>query len=424
MADGAPRSSLWRHREFTKLWAGQTVSQFGSQVTFLALPLTAALTLDASAAQMGILSALETAPFLIVGLFAGVWVDRRRRRPLLIAGDLGRAVVLLAIPAADLLGFLRMDVLFVVAALTGLCTLFFDVAYQSYLPALVEREHLVEGNSKLEVSRSAAQIAGPGLAGALVQILTAPLAILADAVSFLVSAGFLLSIRAPEPAPAPPSAHRNLWREIAEGLRAVFGNPNLRAIAACTASLNISSSLMFAVFVLYATRNLHIKAGLLGVIFAAGNVGFLLGALLAGRLAGRFGVGPAIIAGALVSALGSLLVPLAGGQKLVVIAVLIAAQAVIGFGGTVYNITQVSLRQTITPDRLQGRMNATMRFIVWGVIPLGALAGGALGDAIGLRPTLVVGALTGLVAFLWVLASPLRALHEQPAPVEEEPATA
>ncbi|HEX5502891.1 MAG TPA: MFS transporter [Thermomicrobiales bacterium] len=415
---------LWRHPDFLKLWGGQTISVFGDQIALLALPLVAVLTLNAGAVEMGILGAAERAPFLLVGLFAGVWVDRLRRRPILIGADAGRALLLGSIPAAALLGALTVHYLYVIAFLVGILTVFFDVAYQSYLPVLVSRERLVEGNSKLEVSNSVATIAGPGLAGALVQLLSAPLALLADALSFVVSVVSLLWIGAPEPAPRPADAadgaRAGLWREIGEGLRVVLGNRLLRAIAGCTGTSNLFGSMMFAVFVLYATRDLGLSPALLGVVLAAFGPGGLLGALLAGPAARRLGVGPAIVGSIAVGGVAGLLVPLAAGPAAVTVPLLMAWGFVSGVTTPIYNITQVSLRQQITPDRVQGRMNATMRFIVWGTMPIGALAGGFLGQFIGLRPTLLVGAVGSLLAILWVFFSPVRALREQPPPVEED----
>jgi MFS family permease len=410
-------AGLWRQADFLKLWSGQTVSQFGSQVTQLALPLTAALTLGATASQMGILGAAEFAPFLLFGLFAGVWVDRLPRRRILIAADLGRAVLLGLIPLAAWLGVLRMELLYAVGFLAGVLTVFFDVAYQSYLPELVDRSRLVEGNAKLEVSRSVAQVAGPGLGGALVQLLTAPIAVAVDAVSFFASALFLTGLRHAEPhAPARPHAH--LWSEIREGLGVVLGNPLLRAIAGCTATSNLFSNIGMAVYVLYVTRELGVTPALLGVVFGVGSCGALVGALLASRIADWIGLGPTIVGAAILFPVGGLLVVAAGGTPLIVAATLIAGWAATSFTSPIYNVNQVSLRQAITPDRLQGRMNATMRFIVWGTIPIGALAGGFLGDAIGLRATLLVSALGGGLACLWVLLSPVSRLRAQPTPAE------
>lgn len=410
-------AGLWRHPDFLKLWVGQTISRFGSQVSELALPLTAVLVLQATPSEMGVLAAAERAPFLLIGLFAGVWVDRVRRRPVLVAGDFGRGLLLLSIPLAALLGALRMEQLYVVGLLVGVLTVFFDVAYQSYLPSLVRREHLVEGNSKLEVTSSSSAIFGPGVAGALVQLVTAPLAILVDAVSFLLSAASLLLIRQPEPQPMPKDQRRTVWTEIGEGLGVVVGNPVLRSIAGCTSTFNLFNSLGWAVFVLFATRELGLEPGLLGVVLGIGSVGFLAGALLAQPAARHLGLGPAIVGSSFASGAGAFLIPLAGSLAPLAIPLLVASQLLSGLGTPVYNVNQVSLRQTITPDHLQGRMNASMRFLVWGTMPIGSLLGGWLGDLVGLQATLVVAAAGQALAVLWVLLSPVRRLREQPEPV-------
>ncbi len=409
-------AGLWRHPDFLKLWVGQTISRFGSQVSELALPLTAVLVLQATPSEMGVLAAAERAPFLLIGLFAGVWVDRVRRRPVLVAGDFGRGLLLLSIPLAALLGALRMEQLYVVGLLVGVLTVFFDVAYQSYLPSLVRREHLVEGNSKLEVTSSSSAIFGPGVAGALVQLVTAPLAILVDAVSFLLSAASLLLIRQPEPQPMPKDQRRTVWTEIGEGLGVVVGNPVLRSIAGCTSTFNLFNSLGWAVFVLFATRELGLEPGLLGVVLGIGSVGFLAGALLAQPAARHLGLGPAIVGSSFASGAGAFLIPLAGSLAPLAIPLLVASQLLSGLGTPVYNVNQVSLRQTITPDHLQGRMNASMRFLVWGTMPIGSLLGGWLGDLVGLQATLVVAAAGQALAVLWVLLSPVRRLREQPEP--------
>ena len=401
-------------RDFRLLWAGQSVSQVGSQVTQLALPLTAALVLGASPLEMGILGAAEFAPFLLVGLFAGVWVDRLPRRPILIGADVGRALLLAALPIAALFGLLRIEQLYVVGFLVGVLTVFFDVAYQSYLPALVRREQLVEGNSRLEISRSVAQIAGPGLAGVLVQALTAPVAIALDALSFLLSALFLGLIRTAEPA-TPAAARRNVWSEIGEGVRYVVGHPLLRPIAACTATSNLFGNAAQTVMVLYLTRELALTPAMLGLVFAGFGPGALVAVLLATRAADRFGVGPTIVGGIVVGSVGFLLYPLAAGPPIVTVPILVLGSFLGGLGA-VYNITQVSLRQRITPDHLQGRMNASMRFIVWGVIPIGSLIGGVLGERIGLRATMAVGAIGALSSFAWVFFSPVASLREAPTP--------
>lgn len=407
-------TGLWRHPDFMRLWVGETISQFGSQVTFLALPLTAVLVLNASAFEMGVLGALEFLPFLLLSLFVGVWVDRLPRQRILIGANIGRALLLAVLPLAALFGFLSMPVLYVIAVGVGVLTVFFDVAYQAYLPALVQRGDLVEGNSKLEASRSVAQITGPAIAGWLIQAVTAPVAIAIDAVSFLVSAASITQIQKREQV-ATEKQHKPIWPEIGEGLRLVFGSPILRSIAACTGTSNFFGNLSGAVLTIFVVRELGLSAGTLGLIFAVGSVGALIGAIGASQIAARLGVGSTIIGSQLIAGLGGLLIPLAGGPYELAIALLTTGIFIGNISNPIYNITQVSLRQALTPDHLQGRMNASMRFLVWGTIPLGSLAGGTLGELAGIYPTLIIGAIGGLLTFLWVLFSPVRHLKEQPS---------
>jgi len=414
-------SGLLRHPDFLKLWTGQSVSLFGSQLTRLALPFTAILTLHATPAQMGILGAVQLAPFLLLGLFVGVWVDRLHRRPILIAADIGRALLLSAIPLMALTHTLRIEYMYAVGFALGTLELFFDVAYMSFLPSLIEREQLVDGNSMLQMSDSVAQVAGPGLGGALVQLLTAPLAILVDALTFLASAISIVAIGAREE-PVKTQPRGNVWSELREGLKLVIGNPLLRAIGGCTATLNLSANALFTVYMLYCTGPLGLKPAVIGAIFAIGGLSTVAGTLLASRAAGRFGVGPMLIASPFVIGLASLLIPLAGGPPLVAVLLLIAAQILFGLGRPIFDINQLSLRQAITPARLQGRVNASMLFIMWGVIPIGSLLGGLLGTTIGLRPTLTVGAVGMSLAFIWVLFSPIRGLRRQPPGVANEAA--
>lgn len=406
-------ATLWRHRDFMKLWVAETISLFGSQFTMLALPLIAAITLQATPTEMGVLSAVETAPFLLIGLFAGVWVDRRRKRPILIAGDIGRALLLISIPLAAIAGMLSIYQLYVVGFLVGICTVFFDVAYQSYLPVLVNRDQLVEGNSKLEVSRSTAQLTGPGLAGLLIQALTAPIAIFLDVLSFIISALCLGLIRPTEP-PTAQSTRAPMIAEIREGLGVVFGNRYLRAIAGCTATSNFFGAAGGALLILFATRDLNLTPAAIGIAFGLGNIGGLGGALVAGRLATRIGVGRIIIGAILIGGIGGL--PIVFATPTTAIPALIFSSFFMGMGGTIYNINQLSLRQAIVPHRLMGRMNATMRFLVWGTLPLGGLLGGVLGELLGLRAAMIVGGFGGLLSFLWVLASPVRTLTHIPEP--------
>jgi MFS family permease len=396
------------------LWSAETVSQLGSQVTLLALPLTAILVLRASAFEIGLLGTVQFLPFLLVGLPAGVWVDRLHRRPILIIGDLGRAVALASIPLASAWDLLTLGQLYVVAFTTGVLTVFFDVAYMAYLPSLVGREQLIEGNSKLEISRSTAQIAGPGLAGGLMGLFTAPGAIALDAVSYVGSAILVLLIRGQEPPPASPAqAGRSRMRsDIAEGLRYVSGHHLLRGIAACTAISNLFGQMTEVALLLFAIRELGMGPGSIGVAFSVASVAALVAAFTAGRASHWIGVGPVIAATPPMAAAAGLILPFA--TRSTALAVLIIWGLVVSFASVLYNVTQGSLRQAITPEPLQGRMNATMRFIVWGTIPLGALLGGALGDIIGLRPTLIVSAVGGLTAMAPVLLSGVRDVRRIP----------
>jgi MFS family permease len=401
-----------------KLWAGETVSVFGSQVTLLAVPTVAILILRAGPFQVGVLSALEFLAFPTLGLVAGVYADRLRRRPIMILCDIGRALALGSIPVAFVLGVLTLEQLYLVALLTGIFTVFFDVSYQSYLPALIDRANLIEGNTKLEITRSSAQVAGPAIAGFLIQWIGGAKAVAVDALSFVLSALALLSIRKPEPEPRPSTASgtTGFIPEMREGIDIVFRSPILWRIAGCTATSNLGSNIIFgAVFLIFAYRQLHLSAAVVGLVFAIGSVGGLLGALVAAWVARRLGIGPTLGFAPLVGGLAVLATPLAlVGAPILVLA---AAGFVEGLTVPIYNISQVSLRQAITPDRVQGRMNATMRTIVWGTIPLGAFMGGILGTSIGLVQTIVIGGIVSVAAALWIFLGPVIRLKEQPAPV-------
>jgi MFS family permease len=408
------RRSLWRKPDFLKLWTGETVSLLGSQVSLLAIPLAAISILHASNFEVGLLASVETVPFLLVGLPAGVWVDRWPKRPVLIGGDIGRAIALASIPLAYALGWLSIWQLYAVAFTTGVLTVLFDVAYQSYLPSLVGREHLVDGNAKLEISQSVAQVGGPGLAGELIHLLRAPTAVAVDAASFLASAVGIASIRQPEPRRTAVPRHQRagMKSEIGEGLRYVVGHPVLRRIAGGTSTSNLFHTLTGTVLLLFMVRTLHFGAGTIGLVFLLGNLGVLLGAMLAGPLGRRFGIGPVCCAALVVGGLGHVLIPLAtrsDGFPILVVSWFVIAASV-----PVYNVNQVSLRQSICPERLLGRMNATMRFLVWGTMPIGGLLAGVLATVIGLRPSLWVGAAGGCLAFLWVLGGPVRKVRDIP----------
>jgi MFS family permease len=413
-------TTLWRHRDFRRLWAGDTISQFGTMVTLIALPLLAVKTLHATPFQVGLLSAFETLAFLLVGLPAGAWVDRLRRRNVLIVGDLARAALLGSLPVAAWLDVLALPQVYLVALVAGICTVFFDIAYQSYLPHLVGREHLVEGNAKLQASQSVAQVTGPSVGGLLVQWLTAPYAIAVDAVSYLWSAAWVSAIRAREPKPARAPG-RHLLSEMREGLAFVVKHRLLRSIAACTGISNLFSALsMVALISLLASASqLNLSAGTIGLIFTVGSLGGLIGALLARRIAGWVGQGPAIWMSQLITVPAAAVLPFV--HRDWTLGLLAVSQVLTSIGVVVYNITQVSFRQGLCPERLLGRMNATIRFLVWGTMPLGALLGGGLASWIGLRPTLAVAAGGALFAGLPVFFSPLRWMRELPQTYGTDP---
>lgn len=409
---------LIANRDFRLLWAGESVSELGSQVSTLAVPLVAVRLLQASTLAVGVLSAASTAGFLVVGLPAGAWVDRLRRRRVMLLADLVRMLAFASVPALYALGALSMVQLLLVALAAGVCTVFFDVAYQSHLPSLVGTEHLVEGNAKLVGSSQVAQIAGPGLAGALVQAIGGVFAIAVDAGSFLASALALVRLRAPDERPREPRAARQpLRQEIAEGVRFVAFQPVLRAVALTAAWSNLFSGVMTAVEVVFLVRVVHASPAVIGLLFAAVGVGGLGGAFVASRLARSIGGVRATLLGALLGA-GALLIPLtAPGPGLALFA---TGYAVAAFGTTVFNVNQVSFRQRLCPPGMLGRMNATMRVVAWGTMPVGALLGGALGVAIGLRPALWVAAAGESVAAGWLLASPMRRLRDFPEPAGRE----
>jgi MFS family permease len=398
---------LWRQRDFLSLWGAETISQFGSQVTQLALPLVAILVLDESAFRVAALTTAQFLPFLLFTLPAGVWVDRLRRRPILVAGDVGRGLVLASVPLAHWAGVLTIWQLYAVAFLTGVGTVFFDVAYQSYLPSLVRRDQILEGNSKLEISRAASTIGGPGLAGGLVSALTAPVAIVVDAISFLASASLLGLIRTREDVP-PREERRSLLAELREGLGYVFRHPYQRGMVAATALSNFFGQLVFSLLLVYAVRELGLTAGTIGLALSIGSLGTLVAALTARRIGARLGVGRTITLAALLFGPATLLIALAPDRA--ALPAIVVSMLVLSFGGILYNVTAISLIQAITPDRLLGRANASRRFVVWGVIPLGGLVAGALASTIGLRETMVVGALGGALAVVPILLSPIRSV--------------
>jgi len=407
-----PLPGLWREPDFLKLWAGQAISQMGSWITLVGLPMTAALLLKASPLQMGFLNGAGAGSILLFGLFAGAWADRLRRRPILIAADLGRAAVLGTVPVAFALGRMNMGHLYLVAATNSVLTVFFDVSYQAYLPSLVSTENILEGNSKMALSESMAGVLGPGLTGVLIQVLTAPMAILFDAISFLASALSVSLIRKPEPPPIP-SATPHIGREIMEGLRASWREPILRTLLLRTATASICLGFGGSLYILFAVRELKIGAVLLGAIISVGGVSDLFGALVAERLVRRFGFGHTLIGAALLIGVAGLLPPLAHGPVALCAAFLSVAQ--LGdMAWSIYNINELTLRQAVAPSHVLGRVNSAAHLMFRGVLPLGSLLGGAIAEVVGLRGAMFAGAGGFLLSTLWLVYSPIRRLREVP----------
>lgn len=418
-------SPLWRHPDFLKLWAGETVSLLGSEVTVLALPLLLTITLHATALQVALLNTAIWAPYLGVSLFAGWWIDRHRRRPLLIFADLGQAMLLGLIPVAVLFHFLRIEFVYVIAVLVGTLAVLFSLAYRAYIPSLLGRENLLDGNSKMQVSASIAQIGGPGLGGLLVQVFTAPIAILLDAVSFLFSATGLILIKKKEFISVSTDTRESIWRQIGAGLRLTFKNPYLRVFTLNAMTYNFSDQFILALFVVYATRELLIPPILLGTIMATASIGALLGALIADPLAKRLGMGPALISSNAIECLALLLIPLAGGPLALKVTLLICAFFFNGMGLACANVYFPSIRQATTPDGLLGRMSASYAWLILGVVPIGAALAGVLQQYIGIRATLFCGAIGILLSFAWLLRPhllKLRSLSDvAPAEAEKDP---
>ncbi|MBP7687585.1 MAG: MFS transporter [Thermoflexales bacterium] len=406
---------LWRQADFLRLWSGQTISELGSRITRDGLPLVALLVLGASPSQMGVIAALGSAVVLLISLPAGVWVDRLRRKPIMLAADLGRAVLVASIPIAALTQQLRLEHLYVVVALNGGLTVLFNAAYEAYLPSLIARENLVEGNSKLALSSSMAEVLGPGLAGFLVQWLTAPIAMAADALSFLASIGSLMLIRTPEPPPAPIETRRHLAHEMIEGVRWVWGDRRLRALALAGGTRSFFGNFYAVLYSLYALRYLGLDAAALGVTIAMGGVGSLIGSALTDRVVRRFGLGRALIGSGVIGGALSFLIPLASGPVLMATLILMLSQ----LGGDAFNtlngITSTSLRQAITPDRLLGRTSTSLQVMIAGVGPLGALLSGVLAETIGVRETLWLAAAGVLLSTGWLIVSPIRQVRDHAA---------
>ena len=402
---------LRRHADFMRLWTGETISGFGSQVTQLALPLAAVLTLSAGPLEMGLLTAAGLAPYLVVALPAGAWIDRlRARRRLMVLADLGRAALLASVPLAFAADALTIAQLYAVALATGTLTVLFNTAFWTVLPGLVPEHQLADANGRLQTSAAAAQVAGPGIAGLLVQALSAPAAIVIDAVSFVLSAVAIGSMRAGDEATKPATVRRPLRAEVGEGLRFVAGNASLRAIVGSAATLNLFGVLILSILILYARRELHLAPAAIGLIFAAGGVGALIGALSAPWLSRTLGQGRSIFAATVWFSVHLLVVPIASGPHAAEI--LAANELLGGVAVMVFDVNGLTLAQLATPAEMLGRMAATMGFVTQGAKPLGALLGGVLGELMGLHGALWVAGAGGTLTVLWTWFSPLR--HRPP----------
>jgi len=402
----APRTKLWRDRGFSTFWAGYTVSQFGDRVTELALPLIAVVMLGATAGQVGVLTAAIWLPSLL-SLLVGAWVDQQdRKRRLMVLADIARAAVLLSLPVAYLLDAVTFGQLIAVALLTGAGQVVFNMAYPSFFVALVDRDSYLDANSKLSTSRAASFVAGPAVGGALIQAVTAPVAVLVDAVSFAVSAVLLGRLRVDEGVRVQEQSSPLAGR-AAEGLRFISRHPILRACLGCSTTLNFFTFVGNALLVLFASRQLGLSAGVIGLAFGVGAVGGLLGAALAPALARRIGVGRSIVAGAVLFPAPLALAAAAGGSPLMRAAVLSAAELLSSIGVMLFDVNQNALRTVVTPDELRGRTAGAFSAVNYGVRPLGAVVGGTLGTTLGLRPTLLVAAVGGTLGLVWLLPSPI-----------------
>jgi MFS family permease len=402
--------SLTRDPDFLKFWVGQSISVFGAQFSPIAIGAIAWFSLRANGFQFGLLAFMNTIPFLTLGLIAGVYVDRHRRRRIMILADLGRSLTLLSIPVSALLLTITINLLYLITLVAGILTVFFEITYQSYVPSLVEKKQIVEANSKLEATRATAQFAGPTASGYAVSLLSAPIAVLGDVFGYLTSSISLLAIRRPDP--LPTASQHSILHDIREGLHVVFGDRRLRAIAATTATLNLFGSAAQAMFQPYFYGNLQMTVPEVGTAFGIGSLGGVVGALAATRIARRIGVGPSVISGAVLSSFVYILVYFATPEDAFYVVAFV--NFVSSIGVLIYNITQVSYRQALVPRDIQGRMNATMRTVVWGVIPLGALLGGFSSLFLGVHQTVGLMIVLGSLGFLWATFSPVRGVREFP----------
>lgn len=407
-------SSHLRNKNFLALWGGQTVSEIGSQLSGLALPVFAVTMLNVNESQMGFLNASSTASFLLVGLIAGAWVDRWIKRRVMIWADIIRLVAVLSLPILYFANLIQVWHLFVAAGIIGLATVFFDVAYQSFVPLVVPKEQIASANSSLETTNQLSGIAGPAIVGGLLTVFKAPALLVADALSFLVSAMSLSAIRDRE-VPKPKEQRNKLRHEIAEGLKFVWGNKIIRAVSFTTSTSNLFSTAQFTLIPLVLLRDQNISPAVYGVIASISAVGGLLGAVTAARLSKWIGEGQVIAVSAVIMGAAAFAPAIAAiSNQLTAIVVYAAGQFVISFTVLTYNITQVSARQRLCPEHLLGRMNASIRFFVWGVMPIGALLAGATASAFGIAPVMWVCAVGVFLSAGFVVFSPLSRMKKLP----------
>ena len=401
------KANLWRHANFLRFWSANIISDFGSGINFLVLPIIGAVTLEASAVQMGYLSAAGTLPYLLFGLPVGAFVDQLRKRPLLILADLGRLILIATLPIATLLGQLTWPHLILVTFLGGCLTLLADVAEEAFLPGLISRDNLVEGYSKLSASNSVIELSGPALAAGLIELLTAPIALIIDAASFLVSSILLGTIQIDEPVPQSVAERLSFWQQIRQGLSFIRHHTQLRPMLLNNSTMQLFGGMVDALLIIYLLQ-LGLPATFVGVIFSVGSLAGLGAAAWGRRAAKRFGLGRMVVLGSLLIGVGALARPLAFGTPWLAGAILLLGQLVSGFGNTVYNIGYDSLAQSLTPDELLGRVNATGLFIGFGALPVGALLGGLFGEWLGLRTAVAISSTGLLLSVLWVYFSPLQ----------------
>jgi MFS family permease len=402
--------SLRKHHDFNKLWFGETVSLFGAKISELAFPLLAISVLEANPFQVGLLGTLRFLPFLLVTLLFGAYLDRRARRPVMIFSNLARGAILLLIPLLYIMGELRIEYLYVSVFLIGLLDVSFDLAYFAYLPSLIKRDQLNEGNSKLQATASIANVGGGGIAGIIIQTFTAPIAIFIDAMSYLVSAISILIIKKKEEPPLIEKSQQSIWKEIREGLSLVFSNPYISKMAGEAGTYNLLSNIISTVFIIYAVEEIKLQPGILGIILASGGAGAFVGSFFAVRITEKLEIGPAIIWGTVVACFAPMILLMVHEASLFGSILLILSYILSGFGVAICNVNIITIRQSVTPDNMLSKVNASYRLIGYGGIPIGSFLGGYFGEVLGLYPALMIGVFGMPLCILWLWFSPMKTL--------------